>query len=145
MGHDVAEDAVRGRVEDDDPVSEIGVERVIPADVVSGRHVLHRVSGPAVDHHPGFEAADRARLSALARVASDGNASPSRQADACELAVLPLVAVSKHPAPVQVQGDVVGPDDDAVAGTGTDISGEGGVLGDRLSAAHRGGGVGRGA
>ena len=138
MDHDVVDNAVGRGVEDDDSVAQLGDEGVVNADVVPDSEILHGVGGPAANHHTGFKPTHGGHLSArlTARAAGDRDPCPSGQPDASELAACPLVAVAQDPVAVQVEEDVVGADDDAIAGAGADVVAEHGVLGDYLPAGH---------
>ncbi len=55
--------------------------------------VLHGVGRAAIDHYPRFKSGEGGRLSALARMAGDRDASPACQPDGCELAARSLVTI----------------------------------------------------
>ncbi len=139
--HLVVEDPIVRRAEHDDPVTEDEHRRVVQANVVLHGEILHGVARASSNQDASFEAFHRTRLSTRAPVAGDRDARPIGHADAGELTARSSVVVSEHAAPVEVERDVVGTDDDAVTLTGSYVCGERGVLGDCLPAAHSGSGI----
>jgi hypothetical protein len=122
-------------VEQDDPVA----QQSFPtwADVVAEDQIPDVVAGPTVDEYTGVEVAHGTGALRTAS-AGDRHACPLRKSDA-SCASIANPRLSDDLVTVQVQCDVVGPDDDAVARTWTDVAVKNRAGGDDRTTPNMGG------